>query len=166
MAINVETGNGSSSSESYASVSDADTYHASFTPGTVWSSAALSDKERALRIATQHIDTSYRFLGLRTFDVQALQWPRTEVYDLDDKLISDRSIPKLIIQATCELALRALSGSLVTDINQGSIKSTSVKVGPLSESIEYVGGQSQQKTFTIVDNMIRQFTGSSVLERS
>ena len=45
---------------------------------TAWASATTDQKNRALFTATQRLDRE-RFLGARSTDTQALQWPRTGV---------------------------------------------------------------------------------------
>jgi hypothetical protein len=45
---------------------------------TAWASATTDQRNRALFTATQRLDRE-RFLGARSTDTQALQWPRTGV---------------------------------------------------------------------------------------
>ena len=67
MSLIVEDATGLSTAESYLSVANADTYHASYTGSTAWSGASTGTKERALRRATQYLDSVYggRWLGER-----------------------------------------------------------------------------------------------------
>lgn len=72
---------GSASANSYLTLADAQ----AIIDGLVedddvlaWATATTDQKNRALFTATQRLDRE-RFLGARTTDTQALQWPRTGV---------------------------------------------------------------------------------------
>ena len=59
MALVVEDGTGIVGAESYQSVANADIYIQNRTNDSSWASASLEDKERALRIATEYLDTRF-----------------------------------------------------------------------------------------------------------
>jgi hypothetical protein len=85
MALIVETGQAGSTSESFASVADADLYHSN-RGNTAWAAiASTALKEAALRKATDYMEQSYRlrWLGYRHTEAQALSWPRDEVQRSD-----------------------------------------------------------------------------------
>jgi hypothetical protein len=139
MALIVEDGTGFPDADSYASVADADAYFASM-GNTQWGAASNANKESALRRATQYLDTYYnnRWQGLRTYARdQALAWPRYDVYDDEDNLIANDEIPKEIVQATMEAALRELTNpnSLTPDVTVGRIVKKRT-VGPISTEYE------------------------------
>lgn len=114
-----------SNSDSYASVSDADAYHAAL--GNAGWTGADQLKEEALRRATSWLDAKYksRWPGLPYNNrAQALDWPRVQAYDCDGYDVDSLTVPREIVKATCEAALRELQapGSLSPDIVPGTVK--------------------------------------------
>jgi hypothetical protein len=145
MALVVETGAGLSTADSYISLTDANTYVAAHGADTAWGLASDGNKEKALQLATQYIDLEYgmQFKGIRALGTQALCWPRYNVYDDDNYYVASDDVPRQIEHATVEAALRVIAGDtlLETQSNPGSIKSESKTIGPMSKSIEYMGGK-------------------------
>lgn len=116
---------GSSFADSYASVADCDAYHSAL-GNSVWTGTTQA-KEEALRRATIWLDARYRarWTGLPTNNRdQSLDWPRLDVYDVDGYEVNSLIIPREIVKATCEAALRELQapGSLAPDIVPGTVK--------------------------------------------
>ena len=112
-----EAGAGLSNSNSYASVDDGDLYHAGHLYASAWTGATVEKKTAALVMATKLIDAEYQFNGGRSEDSQALQWPRVNCTDPDkaptpvfarlllyDTFVAYDSVPKAVVEATCELA--------------------------------------------------------------
>lgn len=163
MTLIVEDGTGLATAESYLSVADATTYITNYvlSSGTWLTTATTAEKEKALRIASKYIDIQYhsRWKGYRTNDAQALDWPRYEVYDADDYLIASDELPQRLLQATAEMAIRALTSDILTDItSSGSVSAYRVKVGPIEESTEYSGGGNSPETYyRKVDRMLKDF---------
>ena len=151
MTLVVEDGTGLPTAETYVSVADADAYHAAM--GNAGWAGADAVKEPALRRAAQYIDTFYRFRGNRLTDVaappvdaQALQWPRD--------IVSTWPIRELVA-ATCELALRALAGTLFADQSGGDVVSETV--GPISVTYAETGLGGQTR-YAVADALLGQFT--------
>jgi len=163
--IVVETGVGLTNANSYLSVVDADTYHANHSGSTVWSGAAEADKEKALRLATQYLDVKYTWKGLKKLRTQVLSWPRHDVYDSDGHHVSNNAIPQALKDACAELALRVIQGdTLLGDIDEpGEIKSEDVKIGPIEESVVYVGGKSQVKEYPLIKAILKPLVKSGNL---
>ncbi len=157
MALVVEDGSGLSTAESYLSVADADTYHAAHSASTTWSGADTSDKENALRVATQYLDVEYgiRWQGLRGSSTQALDWPRSNV-EVDGFLLSSTSLPTELKSATAEMALRQLSSPIIPDVSDPMVIEESVKVDVIEESKKYAGPKTKLKQYTIVEKLIRR----------
>lgn len=151
MAFNVEDGTGRPDANSYVSVDDANTYHAAL-GNKGWAGAAI-DKETALRRATQYLDTRYRFRGSVFNAKQALSWPRNDCY-LNDVLVAWPV--KRVQDACCEVALRALTGTLYADLPDA--QKASVTVGPVSVSYA-PSRQMGQTMFPIVDDLLAPFMG-------
>lgn len=134
MAFTVETGTGSPSSNSYASVADAQTH---FTDRGLTALAAKTTAElqAALIAATDYIDSKFSFSGSRVSATQALSWPRSGSSDGEEGIdIADNTIPAAIRRATIVLAGKYLEGTtLLEDLDRGGGVS-SVKVGPVAIS--------------------------------
>jgi hypothetical protein len=159
MSLIVEDGTGIEDADSYMSVAEADTYHTAHSQSTDWSDATEAVKEKSLRLATQYLDTVYhtRWKATRTHEAQALDWPRALVDDRDGYAIDSDEIPQKLKDAEAELALLAITetNGLSPNVDTpGDIKKTSVKVGPITESIEYAGSASQYKKFSLVDRLL------------
>ncbi len=149
MSLIVEDGTGRPDSDSYVSINDADAYHAQF-GNAAWALASPTEKESALRRATQYIDTSYTFRGERLTDEQALAWPR-----------SIRAWPvRPVINAACELGLIALDAPLYVD--QAGPAIVSETVGPISTTYaqDQRGGQPR---YAAADALLQPLTGAGRL---
>jgi hypothetical protein len=162
MSLEVETGSGSTTAESYASVAEATSYHSRF-GNTAWAAATEPQQEIALRKATRYIDGEYgsRWGGRRTNQNQALDWPRSFVYE--DEFYQDAtSIPQRLKDATSIMALAALAEDIYPDIGEddGSVKMTRVKVGPIEIEDEFIGGAKETKFYRSVDDLLSRFITS------
>jgi len=164
MALIVETGSGSSTSDSYISLADANTYIASHGNSTTWSAATDASKEEALRIATQYIDLKYedRFVGIKASRDNALCWPRIGVIDADGYSYNSNEIPLRLTYAVAEAALRHIAGDdllgVITD--NGTIKSETSILGPIEDTVEYIGGKSQTPAYPKIMALLRPIVGS------
>lgn len=98
---------GLSTSNSYISVSAADTYFTERLQATAWTGEDTDDKERALIMATRRIDQE-EFKGTKTDTGQALKFPRTDTFDDDGEEYATNTIPVEVERATCELAIKYL----------------------------------------------------------
>jgi len=159
MALVVEDGTGKSDADSYLSETDADTYHTKYTGSTDWSGASSSEKEMALRKATQYLDAVYgrRWKGVRANEAQALHWPRSNAEDRDGVAIDDDDLPVMLERATAEAALRAITetNGLMPDISDpGDIKREKKKLDVIEKDTEYMGGKSPIKKFRVIDLLV------------
>lgn len=165
----VEDGSGKSNANSYVSVADADQYHENASASTDWSGAEESVKEQALRLATQYLDAQYggRWRGTKASRDQALAWPRSYAYDDDDYLYDSDAIPQKLADAASELALRVIEGdTLLDDISEpGIVKSESVTLGPLEKDVEYMGGKSQVKDYSLIRAQLKALLQPRGVER-
>lgn len=141
MSIVTETGTGSASSESFCSVADSLAYHAA-RGNTTWATITTTQQEQALRRATDYMEAVYsqRWAGTRTTSVQALSWPRYNVF-INGYVMLSSSIPRAIINACSELALRAAGGELLSDSTQ---QKTRTKVDVLEVEFDKYSPQSTQ----------------------
>lgn len=127
-------------------------------------SGGASLKENALRVATDYMMKQYNGLWVerKTYQNQALDWPRSWVEDGDQFPVPADVVPQKVKNACCYLALMVMKGdSLMVDIagTDRSIASTSIRVGPISKSVTYssANGKTTQKKFVNVDKMLAEF---------
>ena len=81
MAITIDATVGGANANSYQTLADAQSIVDGMVQDadvTAWAAATTDAKNRALYTATQRLDRE-RFIGARSTDTQALQWPRTGV---------------------------------------------------------------------------------------
>ncbi|MCP4336476.1 MAG: hypothetical protein GY679_01335 [Mycoplasma sp.] len=145
----VEDGTGLTDSNSYISVSDADSYFTDISYNSIWFTKDTQERERSLMNGTQFIDAQYSFIGIKSTQEQSLQWPRTDAIDRDGYEITD--IPKALKQAVCEAAIRTFDGSLYTDKNiKGDIRVEKVDV----IEVEYFEGTERTNPYIIIDQLL------------
>lgn len=156
MALVIEDGTGKSNSESYVSVADTQAY--AELRGLEFD-ASDEDAEAALRRATTWIDARYRsgFSGYRVNRRnQSLEWPRHDAYDAADNYVTYNTVPREIVQATEEAAIRELvePGSLSPDLVTGETMKR-VKVGPIE--IDYASSSDaydNRPISTVIDDIL------------
>lgn len=143
---------GSPDAEAYCSVERADTYHEK-RGAAAWAALTESQKEAALRLATDYLTQTYRmrWAGSRVDDVQALDWPRNFVPRVDgsEAFYPSDAIPKELIFASAELALRSVSGPLIEDTEPPVIEET---IGPITT--RYAPSASQRKKYPAIERML------------
>ena len=170
----VETGSGLPDANSYASVAFVDDYFLYRSNPTTWTDATTADKEQALRMATFYISERYgnRWRGVIDSDTQALDWPRSGVVDGDTGLYYDNDeMPKRLLHATAEIALRYLAGTTLrpdVEPGDGNITSSTVSVGAISITEDFVGTATIAPDFPIVRQQLRSLltdAGASLLHR-
>ena len=104
-----ETGAGLANANTYADVADGDAYHEGHLYASAWAGATTGSKSAALVMASRLIDAEFQFEGTRSLAVQALQWPREDCPDPDTgEPVLANVVPRLVVQATCELARELL----------------------------------------------------------
>jgi len=164
MSLIVEDGTGLSTAESYISVANADARHAALGM-TNWATLSDTEKEQALRRATQFMEQRYasRWRGTRLLRAQALSWPRygAEAYGW---AIESTIVPDVVANACADVALEAAAGDLNPTLERGIVRE---KVGPLET--EYDPYSSQAKRYPAVDQALAPYLqggGSSRLVRA
>lgn len=155
MALVTEDGSGLANAESYISAGYVDSY-LDLRGNTLWVTLTETQKEAALRRATDYIEQVYgpRFAGYPMTSTQALSWPR----DLAPRPMAitstscywpNNAVPSPLQKATAELAFKAAAGELAADVGQ-QIKRE--KVGPIET--EYMDGSSSVVRYRVVENLI------------
>jgi hypothetical protein len=156
MALDTEVGG--ADAESYVSVEDfkarADALGQPYGPDS-----PPDPIEQALRRATAYIDGHYRgrWTGVKATSTQALAWPRIDAVDEDGNDIDDDVIPRAVVAATCQAAIREIAspGSLAPDLDRGgAVKSVTNQVGPISESVTYQDSAPSRVQLTVIDDLL------------
>jgi hypothetical protein len=93
---------GGATSNSYLSIAAADTLAETMLGTLAWTTATTDEKTRALITATRGLDT-LTWIGDRTTDTQALDWPRTDAI-CDGIEYPDDELPEAIKYSTFDLA--------------------------------------------------------------
>ena len=170
----VEDGTGKSDANSYVSIATADAYFDNYGAPSTWTGASTANKQQALRIATAYISEKYgnRWRGVIDSDTQALDWPRSGVVDAATGLYYDHDeMPTKLANATAEVGLRQLAGTdLRPDVvaGDGNITNSTVSVGGLSVSEDFIGHATTAPDFPEVRDKLRDLltdAGASMLHR-
>ncbi len=118
---------GAANANAYLDAQAADAYFATRRGADAWGTLDAAGKDAVLIQATREVDRR-DFRGRRASEDQALSWPRTSVRR-DGVLLPSDSVPQLVQDATCEVALFVASDAgLIQDALQGM---SEVRVGPI-----------------------------------
>jgi len=161
MVMIVEDGSGVDGANSYVSVEYADAFFDA-RGRSDWHSNA-DHKEKALIKSTDYIDAvfGYRFKAQKFDPFQPLEFPRFGLYDRYQNVVI--GIPDNLKKATCEYAVRVISGSeLLQDPNLSTtdflLQSKKVKVGPIEEQYSYdMSNRPYKKLYPAADNYLRDY---------
>lgn len=131
--MSIKTSIGTSTANSYVSVTDADSYFSTRNISTSWSNIlsnstgtlqATTVKENYLIQATREIDYNFKFFESKynqgiigSSDYQVLEFPRSSNTDAD----GDLYIPQEVKDSTCEQALWILERGNVKTTNEGQV---------------------------------------------
>lgn len=145
-------------------------YHTTYgnpLPAEVVVNQALIDP--AIVKATRHTDLTYErlFPGTRlAWPAQTTAFPRADIF-MDDLVTPITGLPRELLQAVCELALKVLQGvPLTVDLPATAegdrvVKRVKEKVGPLEEETEYESsGARQGSSFPVVDALLLPLFGT------
>ncbi|MCD8213264.1 MAG: hypothetical protein LUC34_04330 [Campylobacter sp.] len=134
----VEDGTGLANADSYIGIDYADDY---FSTRNVAEWANLPNKEALLIKATDFIEVAYfsKWRGERLTLNQALAFPR-----------DSGGVPEKLKKAVCELALKASSGELMSDIERLTKKE---KVGSIE--VEYADNASAVTKYAYVASLLK-----------
>lgn len=141
------------SSDSYATVSEANSYHAARLHNEEWFNAKPDEKERALKWATRLLDT-FHWKGSKTTSAQALKWPRADVDDTNGDELNNNTIPQFLINAVSEYAWELIKGDREVDSDTKGIKE--VMAGEVM--VEFDKTDRASDTPNSVYRLIRDYT--------
>lgn len=168
----VEDGTGKSTANSYQDVAGADLYQENHGNPAAWTSLTPdSVKEFHLREGTQYLEAVYgkRWLGTRTNRLQALDWPQKGIQDHDGFTIDSNVMPTELLEATAIMALKSAEGVtatpatvLIPDLADAGIEEAKlIKVGPITKSVKYSGGNSPIKKYRLVTLLLKRLVRAS-----
>ena len=142
LTLVVETGEGLSDANSYATLAEAETYHDTI-PTTwrgMWLDASDADKEVCLVRATSLLDQLCPWLGDAVTTGQTLRWPRSGVYTRDGLLLADDAIPQWLKDATSEFGRCLLESNRPAAVEEREIVSRTDGASPISTSVTWASG--------------------------
>lgn len=169
----VEDGTAKTDSNSYASIDDANLYHAQRN-NAAWALLLVGQKKAALVKATDYLVQVYRlrWKGVRVTATQALDFPRNFMIreDYEPATLNgyqmiggfyyypSDNVPVEVKNACCELALKSISAELSPDLARAT---TREKVDVIE--VEYDKNAPQYTKYRAIDNMLAPYlqTGSS-----
>lgn len=128
---------GGTTADSYCTLAEANSYHASRGYTAEWDAADDAAKERHLKWAARQLDVSFDWRGRKTTRDQARAWPRAGAMD-DDGFYWDSTgaagVPLLLKQAQAEFAFQLMK----EDWTQGlsSVTDEGATIGPLKTTKE------------------------------
>lgn len=148
VAIVVETGTGASNSNSYVSEADLTTYATD-------RGITIAGTNADLIIQAMDYLESKDFKGDKGTDAQALQWPRLNVV-IDGYYVDSDAIPKLLIDAQCEIAISIDGGTNpLTTIDR---ETKSEKVGDIE--VTYMDSAASQSYLTAAETKLAKLVKS------
>lgn len=119
---------GAVDSNSYATLAEANLYHASTLNASAWTTASDATKETALQWATRLLDEQVEWVGEIVSADQALRWPRFDVYTRDGIAFDSDSIPTFLKNATAELAKQLIASDRTAESSSLGISELQVDV--------------------------------------
>ena len=163
----VEDGTGKSTANSYQSEANAVSRLEELMYLMGLSSAPSTVSDEGLIAGAHYLDAVYgsELMGIRTNEDQALEFPRTDVYkDAEREYMYDSDeLPEPLLKAHALASYYAENDSaniIPNQSNPGTIKRESSKVGELQEDIEYIGGKSQYKKYSLIDEYMYKLSES------
>jgi len=128
---------GAVDADSYATVAEADAYHATHLYASDWTSAVTATKEKALQMAARLLDgMPGAWTGAAAASDQALRWPRTGMLNIDGFSIDETEVPVRLKNAQAEFARQLIAGDRTGDNSIVAQGITSLTAGPVSLSFK------------------------------
>lgn len=162
MALTLIETPGLATSNTYASLAEANTYHESHTDSAgAWAGASDADKSVALVMATRLLDALYEWAGFASDpDTQYLAWPRDGVLDFHQLSTLDAdTIPQRLKEATAELARLLIASDTTADLAQSVQGLTELGVGSITLKFKEAGLASSKPIPDSVDALIPSWWG-------
>ena len=160
ITLTVEDGSGVADANTYITISGANDYFEQFGE-TAWigtddsGTGAPTDtvKAQALLAAMRYLEY-LPWKGVKYAQSQALEWPRSDVVDRDNRDVDEDVVPSVVARAQCELALRCLPTSTMNiqpDLERGG-KVSAESVGSIA--VSYHSTAPTRTVITVVDDLL------------
>lgn len=150
MPLIVEDGTLPAGANSFASVADADAYHAARLTAAWTDELAEAQKEAALIRASDWLNRKVMWNGRKASRSQRMAWPRAGVSTQDGEIAPDE-IPAEVVEACCELAGFFVEQDYLAPLDRGGdIASLSVDV----ISIAYNGTAPAETVFPSLSGLL------------
>ena len=149
----LDTTEGGSTAEAYASVAEGDTYFSERGSPDDWTGADTATKEAALRYGAEYMDSQFFWKSSILSTAQSMLWPRVAYYDSEGRTIA-AVVPDKIKDANCEFALEWILGNIFS-VDLEGVASESVG----ASSVTYSGSGS--KTFSALKLSLREYGSGS-----
>lgn len=133
---------GAPDANSYASVAEADAYHATVLYNESWLNATPENKEIVLQWATRLLDANMNWHGNKSTDEQSLRWPRFNAYDADGYVYDSDIIPPELKEGVSEYARILLEENIPNDSNADTFD----KIKVASIELVYRASEEQQNS--------------------
>ena len=134
MALTLDATVGGASSNAYATVAEADSYHDARLHKSDWTSASTATKEAAIVWATEILDRAMEWEGWAAEVTQKLRWPRTGTWDREGNSYLATELPEPLKNATAELARLLIASDRYADADTAGFKR--LKVGDIELDID------------------------------
>lgn len=168
MAFLVEDGSGLAGATSYLAVAAADLYFAD-RGVAAWADAEVAARQAALIAASQYLDATFCWKGVRRTQGQGLDWPRRGADDAEGLAISETAVPQSLRDAAAELAREALKGPLAPAAARGgAVTRSRIRVDQLEEETHYAANAPAGRSFPLVARLVAGLVlpGSGTVSRS
>lgn len=109
MVIVVEDGTGLVTANAYATVADIDAILSYQTHASTWPTLLEAQKEKLIIWASQILDQRTKWKGRKTFETQALGWPRIGAKDCEGIYVEEDVVPGPV-----KVAVAILANHLIT----------------------------------------------------
>ncbi len=154
MAFLVEDGSGLAGATSYLAVAAADLYLAD-RGVAAWADAEIAAKHGALIAASQFLDATFSWKGVRRSQGQGLDWPRHGAEDAEGFAIAESVVPQSLHSAVAELAQEALKGPLAPSTARGgAITRSRIRVDQLEEETHFAVNAPAGRSFPLVMRLV------------
>lgn len=148
----VENGTGFENSDSYVDLDFANNYF-SARGNEAWTSLTDYQKEYALVCATDYVDTTYDWNGVKKNYKQALRFPREKLVDIDGYKVE--GIPVNLKQAVCECAVKISQKVEMFQTVEANGAITSERIGELSFSYDTAQRVKDKSLYDVINLRLR-----------
>ena len=157
--MSLDTTVGGAASDSYATLAEYTAFAAAYGYTLEVADAA---NEVNLRKAVRYIDQAYFWMGWKTTDAQALEWPRFIDGLVDNYTVPSDAIPQKIKDAQMEMAFLIQGGTtpLIT-LSGGAIIRKREKVDVIEEETEY-SAPREREAYPIIDALVGRYANGKI----